>query len=72
MTRERVNDAEDDMICDELERLEGEFDDIVVALEDLELTDGEREFLQKEYARLSHIIKAHQTSGHAGGPCFEE
>lgn len=60
------------MICDELERLEGEFDDIVVALEDLTLTDEEREALEKEYARLSHTIKDHQVAGHRGGPCFEE
>ncbi|MGO9432812.1 MAG: hypothetical protein ACLP00_00790 [Terracidiphilus sp.] len=60
------------MICDELERLEGEFDDIVVALEDLTLTDEEREALEKEHARLSHIIKDHQVAGHRGGPCFEE
>jgi len=60
------------MICEELERLEGEFDDILIALEDPELTDGERAFLEREYARLSHIIKDHQKSGHSGGPCFEE
>lgn len=60
------------MICDELERLENEFDDIVVALEDTSLSDSEREFLDKEYARLSRIIKHHQESGHKGGPCFEE
>ena len=60
------------MICDELERLEGEFDEIVIALEDPELTDGEREALEREYARLSGIIKDHHVTGHRGGPCFEE
>ena len=30
------------MLCEELERLEGEFDEIVVALEDPDLTDEER------------------------------
>jgi len=60
------------MICEELERLEAEFDDVVTALEDLELTDEEKRALEKEYARLSHIIKDHQLGGHAGGPCFEE
>lgn len=60
------------MICDELERLEGEFDDVVTALEDSELSKAEREFYEKEYARLSHLIKGHHSSGHAGGPCFEE
>ncbi len=60
------------MICDELERLEGEFDDIVIALEDPELTDEEKASLEKEYARLSHVINDHRMAGHRGGPCFEE
>ncbi|HUI85080.1 MAG TPA: hypothetical protein VL240_12700 [Candidatus Binatia bacterium] len=60
------------MICEELERLEGEFDDIITALEDPKLTAGEREALEKEYHRLSHIIRQHQTAGHEGHPCFEE
>ena len=60
------------MICEELERLEGEFDEIVTALEDRKLTDEEKAAFEKEYARLSHVIKDHQTAGHSGGPCFEE
>jgi len=60
------------MICDELERLEAEFDDVVTALEDPGLTDEDKEALEQDYARLSHIIRDHQRSGHSGGPCFEE
>jgi protein subunit release factor A len=60
------------MICDELERLEAEFDDLVSALEDPRLTNEEKQSLEKEYARLSHVIQDHQKSGHRGGPCFEE
>jgi len=60
------------MICDELERLEAEFDDVVTALEEAELTDEEKLSLEKEYARLSHVIQDHQKAGHGGGPCFEE
>lgn len=60
------------MLCEELERLEGEFDEVVVALEDPLLNDKERVKLEREYSRLSHLIKDHQTGGHQGGPCFEE
>ena len=60
------------MLCEELERLESEFDDIVIALEDTGLSQEERIFLEKEYTRLSRIIKNHQTGGHGGSPCFEE
>jgi hypothetical protein len=60
------------MLCEELERLEGEFDEVVVALEDPFLGDEARTQLEREYSRLSHLIKDHQTGGHSGGPCFEE
>jgi hypothetical protein len=60
------------MLCEELERLEGEFDEIVVALEDPFLGDEEKVRLEREYSRLSHLIKDHQIMGHRGGPCFEE
>ena len=60
------------MLCEELERLEGEFDEIVTALEDPTLTDDERRALEKSYAELSHTIRDHQTSGHKGDRCFEE
>jgi len=60
------------MICEELERLEGEFDDIITALEDPKLAAEERGALEKEYHRLSLIIKQHQTAGHEGQGCFEE
>jgi hypothetical protein len=60
------------MLCEELELLEGQFDEIVTALEDPTLTDEERRTLENSYAELSHIIKEHQTSGHKGRPCFEE
>jgi len=60
------------MLCEELEKLEGEFDEIVTALEDPNLTDEQRGALEKVYSELSHTIKEHQTSGHKGGPCFEE
>ena len=60
------------MLCEELELLEGQFDEIVTALEDPTLTDDQRRALEKAYAELSHIIKDHQKAGHKGGPCFEE
>ncbi len=60
------------MLCEELEELEGQFDEIVSALEDPNLTKENRATLEKEYSRLSHLIKDHQVSGHGGGPCFEE
>jgi hypothetical protein len=60
------------MLCEELELLEGQFDEIVTALEDPTLTDDQRKALEKAYAELSHTIKDHQTAGHKGGPCFEE
>ena len=60
------------MLCEELERLEGEFDEIVTKLEDPNLTDEQRDALEKAYHRLSHNIRDHQSIGHDGGPCFEE
>ena len=60
------------MLCEELELLEGQFDEIVTALEDPTLTDDQRRALEKTYAELSHIIKDHQKAGHRGSPCFEE
>ena len=60
------------MLCAELERLEAEFDDILTALENPDLTEEEKRSLQDAYYRLSHTIQDHQKSGHGGGPCFEE
>jgi len=60
------------MLCAELERMESQFDDILAALENPNLTEQERRSLQEAYSRLSRTIKDHQKSGHDGGPCFEE
>ena len=60
------------MLCAELEELEAEFDDILTALENPDLTEQERCSLQVAYSRLSRTIKDHQKHGHDGGPCFEE
>jgi hypothetical protein len=60
------------MLCAELEELEAEFDDILTALENPDLTEQEKSSLQAEYSRLSGIIKDHQKHGHDCGPCFEE
>lgn len=60
------------MICAELEQLEAQFDDILTALEDKDLTEQERKALEAEYARMTRAIKDHQSAGHHGGPCFEE
>lgn len=60
------------MLCAELERMEAQFDDLLTALENPNLTERERRSLQDAYARLSRSIKDHQTSGHEGQPCFEE
>ena len=60
------------MLCAELEELEAEFDDILTALENPDLTEQERRSLQIAYSRLSRTIKDHQDRGHDGGPCFEE
>ena len=60
------------MLCAELEELEAEFDDILTALENPDLSEQERHSLQAAYSRLSRTIKDHRTQGHDGGPCFEE
>ncbi len=60
------------MLCAELERMEAQFDDILTALENPNLTEQEKRSLEEAYSRLSHTIQDHQKSGHDGGPCFEE
>ncbi len=60
------------MICAELEKLENDFDDILNALEDPDLTEEEKRRLNRTYAELSRIIRSHREHGHDGGPCFEE
>ena len=60
------------MLCAELEELEAEFDHILSALENPDLTAQEKCSLQAAYSRLSGIIRDHQKHGHDGGPCFEE
>jgi len=60
------------MLCAELEELEAEYDKIVAALENPDLSAEERRTLLKVRERMSHTIKDHQTFGHKGGPCFEE
>jgi hypothetical protein len=60
------------MLCAELEELEAQFEDIITALEDPNLTEKERRALSKTRDELSRSITDHQMSGHKGGPCFEE
>ncbi|HYA63948.1 MAG TPA: hypothetical protein VED66_12155 [Candidatus Sulfotelmatobacter sp.] len=60
------------MLCAELEELEAQFDKIVSALENPDLTAKEQLALVKARDELIRTIKDHQTSGHKGGPCFEE
>ena len=60
------------MLCAELEELEAEFDDILTAIENPDLTEQEKRSLQAAYSRLSRTITDHQKHGHDGGPCFEE
>jgi hypothetical protein len=60
------------MLCAELEELEAEFDDIITALENPNLTEKARQALLKTRDELSRTIRDHQTFGHKGGPCFEE
>ncbi len=60
------------MLCAELEKLEGEFDDILTALENPNLTEQEKQDLRAAYDRMSRAIRNHQKAGHAGGPCYEE
>jgi hypothetical protein len=60
------------MLCQELERLESEFDDIVTALEDLSLPGWRRKEFEEAYVRIAREIRNHQAGGHQGGPCFEQ
>lgn len=60
------------MLCAELEKLEAEFDDILTALDNPNLTEQEKKDLRAAYVRMSRTISDHQKSGHGGGPCFEE
>lgn len=60
------------MICAELEKLEGQLDDIITELEKPYLTEQEHRRLEEAYARLSKTIASHQRTGHQGGPCYEE
>jgi hypothetical protein len=60
------------MLCEELEDLEAQFDDILTALEKPNLTEEERLALEKAREKMSHTIGNHRTFGHGGGPCFEE
>ncbi len=60
------------MLCAELEQLEGEFDDIITALENPDLTKEQLDALQGAYIRINQRIKLHQSTGHDGKPCFEE
>ncbi|HUJ80473.1 MAG TPA: hypothetical protein VLW83_01245 [Candidatus Acidoferrales bacterium] len=64
--------TEVNMLCAELEDLEAQFDKIVAALENPNLTEQERLALLKARDEMSHTIKDHQTFGHKGAPCFEE
>jgi hypothetical protein len=68
----RDEGTEANMLCAELEELEAQFDKIDTALENPNLSAEERLALLKDRERLSRTIKDHQTSGHKGGPCFEE
>lgn len=70
--REYPEEQEVAMLCAELEQLEAELNEIIAALEDETITDQQRTTLQQSHARLSRIIRDHQSSGHEGGPCFEE
>jgi hypothetical protein len=60
------------MLCAELEELEAQYDKIIAALENPDLTAGERHVLQTARDEMSRTIKIHHMSGHKGGPCFEE
>ncbi len=60
------------MLCAEMEQLEAQLTEIIVALEDPSLTEEERKALEEAHARMSHLISDHQTYGHEGAPCFEE
>lgn len=63
--------TEANMLCAELEDLEAQFDKIVTALENPNLSKEERLALLKARDEMSHTIKDHQTFGHKGAPCYE-
>ncbi len=60
------------MICAELEKLEGQLDDLITQLERTDLSKSERDRLEVAYHELSKSIDEHQKAGHKGGPCYEE
>ncbi len=60
------------MICAELEKLEGELDDIITELERGDLSPRERIRLEALYSTKSQSITEHQQHGHSGAPCYEE
>ena len=59
------------MLCADMEKLESELDDIVIALENPQLTVVERAALELAYERLSLRMWKHHESGHRGSPCYE-
>ncbi len=67
-----VSDKEVAMLCAELEKLEGQLDDIITELEQPGLSEWQREELEALYKRLSRQIRDHRTLGHDGAPCYEE
>ena len=71
-SRLRNKGTEVNMLCAEVEELESQFDKIVTALENPDLTAEERRVLLKARDQMSRTIKDHQMFGHKGGPCFEE
>jgi hypothetical protein len=70
--RQRNEGKGADMLCAELEELEAQFDDIITALENPNLTERDRLALEKARDEISRTITDHQTFGHSGGRCFEE
>ena len=60
------------MICEELEKLEAQLDDIITELEKPFLPTWKKAELEVAYALLSQSITAHQKTGHEGRPCFED
>jgi hypothetical protein len=60
------------MLCADLEPLEGQFDDILTALENPALAEMDRQSLEQARSPLSRVIRDHQKFGHNGGECFGE
>ena len=60
------------MLCEQLEHLEGELDDIITELEKSGLPEWRRKELESLYTSISHAIREHREAGHDGAPCFEE